>query len=303
MKEAFFILLLSIQFARCMGQAYIEKELTIELPNDIKEVWTEQNWNKSNNVFTLYNFKPFYLLDPTSEDNIIHESKSLNAFLKSAENGVVKSVVIAKSFLKDDGQFLFYGFDEKGTNLGVWAWHLDQGPQFPSKISNNLIEIFESKDLLAKGFDESETISKLWIKATHGKLNQTDFSYGNFPQKDLRIIAEEICPEIIYFPNETTFLVDNEKLNEIDKFYSNLGRLGLKNEMKDEHLTELLKKTNMESFNIGNKNKIFIVQFHNSPNFGLCNCTKEQAIELNRFGYFSFYNLLDSEESSKFIRK
>jgi len=303
MKKTLYILLSIIQFSSCMGQSNIEKELFLNLPEELKEVWKEQNWNKSNNVFTLYNFKPFYLLNPSNEVEIIRQSKSLNGYLKSNKIEVDKSLVIAKSFLNDDGQFLFYGFSKDGENLGIWAWHLDQGPQFPSKISNNLTEIFESKELLTEGFNDPEIVSKLWIKATHGKLNPTDFSYGNFPQRDLKLVAEEICPNIIYFPNETTFLVDEQKLNEIDSFYAKYGRNGLKNEMQDKHLTELLKKTNMESFNLGNENKIFVLQFYNSPTYGLCKCTKEQAKELNRFGYFSFYNLLDSEESSNFIGK
>jgi len=286
-----------------MSQSNIEKKLDVKLPSEMKEVWEDQNWNKSNNVFTLYNFKPFYLLDPADEEEIILNSKSLNGFLESSNCDVRKSVVIAKSFLNDDGQFLFYGFDEEGTNLGIWAWHLDQGPQFPSKIANNLIQIFESKKMLAKGFSDSETVSKIWIKATHGKLKRSDFTYGNFPRKDLKLIAEEICPNIIYFPNKNTFLIDDEKLNEIDSFYTLLGRKGLKNEMENTELTELIKNTNMEPFNMGKEKKIFVVQFFNSPTYGLCNCTKEQANELNKYGYFSFYNLLDSEESSKFMRK
>ena len=73
--------------------------------------------------------------------------------------------------------------------------------------------------------------------------------------------------------------------------------------MENTELTELIKNTNMEPFNMGKEKKIFVVQFFNSPTYGLCNCTKEQANELNKYGYFSFYNLLDSEESSKFMRK
>lgn len=303
MKKLISTLILTLQISLSMSQSNIEQKLELQLPQDLKQVWVNQQWNENNNVFTLYNFKPFYLLSPKDEINIISLSKSLNGYLELAQTEIKKSIVIAKSFLNDEGQYLFYGFDVNGKNLGIWSWHLDKGPQFPSKISNNLTEIFESLELMSNGFNDSDIISKLWIKATQKKLDSTDFVYGNFPTKDLKIIAEQICSNIIYFPNKTTFLVDSTKLNEIDEFYSKFGRVGLRLEMNDKHLTEFLQKTNMEPFNIDNERKIFVIKFYNSPTYGLCNCTKFQAKELNRFGYLSFFNLEDSKDFSEFINK
>lgn len=284
-----------------MGQSKIEIELNINMPYDIESVWAKSEWNKSNSTFTLYNYNPFYLLNPLNEDEIIRQSKILNGFLRNNSTKAKKSLVFAKSFLEDDGQFLFYAFDENNVNVGIWVWHLDKGPQFPSKICSNLKEVFGEERLMIKGFANSDQIRNTWIKASNRELNESDFMYGNFPMKDLKKIAMEICPELLFIPNETTFLVSDEKKNEVSEFYSSKGRNGLLSEMNNIQFQELLQRVNMEKFNQNKETKIFLLHFYNNPELAICNCSKKQAQELNKFGFFTFENLKDSKQSSKFM--
>jgi len=286
-----------------LSPSKIDKALQVKTPLDLKSVWENSKWDKLNSVFTLYNYNDFRLLDPLKEEEIIVKSEGVTYDLKHSKSIVKKAIVFAEACHPDIKQNLFYGFDEKDKNLGIWVWLQDNGPNFPSKLSNNLEQIFESEEKMINGFELMGENLINWIESTDRKEKDSDFNYGNFPRKDLQVIAEEICPDIIYFPNASTFVVDDEIKNLIAEFYSDNGRTGLFDEIDHVNLPGFLDDINLEDFNQEKESKIFVIYFYNNPTCGLCKCNKKQAAELNRFGYLHFSNHRDSVQGSKFINE
>ena len=237
--------------------------------------------------------KELFFLDP------VMTSKMVDGHLRSTYPSIKKCLVFSVSTWQEGFTYLFYGFNEKNENLGIWIWKLENS-RYPVKVADELSQIFG--DSLIHGFTNVEDLNKFLMKYHSDEIIQkNDFPYGIFPQYDLREIAKENASGIVMFNDEYIRFTPPEILKKIRQIYSEKGIDIDFDRFQDTYLKELVDKINKENFDPNKQSNYFIIHISLSYKYGLVLISPEQGRNLNKYSLIPFGGRKETDLAFEFL--
>jgi hypothetical protein len=318
----------------------INKQLNIQVPIDLQELWIEKGFDTVNRKFIYCNYGEMLFLSNSNlheytvsreVSGAMNESNSLyfkqkedsiteNEYRKNKELFFLDPVMTSK--MVDGHLRSTYPSIEKCLVFSVSTWQEGftylfygfnennenlgiwiwklENSRYPVKVADELSQIFG--DSLRHGFSNIEDLNKFLMKYHSTEMiSESNFPYGIFPKEDLRQVAKENVSEIVWFTDEYISFTAPEVLEKIEQMYSARGIDVAFDNFQDTYLKEFVDKINKENFDTGNESNYFIIHLSLSYKYGLVLITPEQGRSLNKYSLIPFGGRKETDLAFEFM--
>lgn len=318
----------------------INKQLNIQVPIDLQELWSEKGFDTVNRKFIYSNYGEMLFLSNSNlhEYTVIREvSGAMNEsnllYLKQKEGEIteneykknkelffldpvmtskmvdghlrstypsIKKCLVFSVSTWQEG-FTYFFYGFNENNENLGIWIWKlENSRYPVKVADELYQIFG--DNLRNGFSNIEVLNKFLMKYHSDEIIQkNDFPYGIFPQYDLRKFAKKNASEIVMFTDEYIRYTSPEILEKIKQIYSFKGIDVDFDKFQDIYLKELLDKINKENFDADKESNYFIIHISLSYKYGLVLISPEQGRNLNKYSLIPFGGRKETDLAFEFL--
>lgn len=160
----------------------IESTFNVTIPQELKEFWN----TPYNKAFKLYSWRnTLSILDPAE---CLEETTTLNDFFpreKQMYFQVYTLLAFAKENEDDHDNYLAYGFDKTGENIGLYLWNVNSDYEHPVFIANSVTDLISHHVITLKGqenlqFDNEKYLNETFEKFAPGYILPLNFAFKTF---------------------------------------------------------------------------------------------------------------------------
>lgn len=157
----------------------IENSLNLTIPQELKDLWNRP-YNKT---FKLYNWRnTLSILDPAE---VIEETTTLHDFFPGEKQmyfQVHKLLAFARENEDDRDNYLAYGYDKTGENIGMYLWNVNSDYEHPVFIANSVTDLINHHVITFQGqenlqFDPEKYLNETLEKFSIGYILPLNFNY------------------------------------------------------------------------------------------------------------------------------